>query len=458
MPTRNLNVNEMPQYDVAVIGGGTAGLPAAIAASRRTARVLLVEDTGSVGGLLISGLPFHGFDDEHGNPVTGGIFREFLQRLTDAGGSSGPVPHETEHCVLASVDPPIARSVAFQMAGDSKADLLLHTRLVAAVRDGRKIREVILAGKSGLQSLSAEVFIDATGDGDLAAMADFPFEKGRPEDGLTQTPALLFRLGGVDIPKVRAYFKDNPEEYLYANLLREGQSLTEDFLGRTLLFSGFTKQIEAGLEVGEYDSKKPSLLFCSLPRSDQVLMNTVVLLGLDATEQKSLTDGEVAASAEILPLVRFIQKRIPGFEKSHLIEVDRSLAIRESRRVTGDYILTEKDIQQRKRFDDGIALGSHFIDIHPVADAHWQTLRIQGTYEIPYRCLLPAGADNLLVAGRCISATHEAFASLRVMNTCVALGEAAGTAAGIAIEQEVLPRKVDGVMLKKMLLEPLMND
>ena len=458
MSTRNLSVDELPRYDVAVIGGGTAGLPAAIAASRREAKVLLVEDSGSVGGLLISGLPLQGFDDENGKPITGGIFREFLQRLTEEGGSTGPVPHETEHCVLASVDPPIARCVAFRMAGESKADLLLHTRLVAVIREGKKVREVILAGKSGLQSLKAEVFIDATGDGDLAAMADVPFEKGRPKDGLTQTPALLFRLGGVDMVKVRAYFKDNPEEFLYANLLREGQTLTEDFLGKTLLFSGFTKQIEAGLSAGEYDSKKQSLLFCALPQSDQVLMNTVILLGLDATDQKSLTDGEIAASAEILPLVRFIQRRIPGFEKSHLVEVDRALAIRESRRIMGDYILTAEDIQQRRQFEDAVVLGSHFIDIHPVADSRWQTIRIRGTYQIPYRCLLPKGVDNLLVAGRCISATHEAHASLRIMNTCVALGEAAGTAAGIAIEEGVMPREVDGGRMKKMMVEPLLID
>ncbi len=458
MSTRNLNVKELPRYDVAVIGGGTAGLPAAIAASRRGARVLLVEDSGSVGGLLISGLPLQGFDDENGRSVTGGIFREFLRRLTEAGGSTGPVPHETEHCVLASVDPPIARCVALEMAAESDADLLLHTRLVSATREGGTILEAILAGKSGLQSLTADVFIDATGDGDLAAMADFPFEKGRPEDGLAQTPALLFRLGGVDIGKLRTYFKDNPQEYLYAELLREGQTLTEDFLGKTLLFSGFSKQIEAGTKAGEYNSKKKSLLFCTLPRSDQVLMNTVVLLGLDATDQKSLTDGEIAASAEILPLVRFIQKRIPGFEKSHLIEVDRGLAIRESRRIMGDYVLTVNDIQQREKFEDAVVLGSHFIDIHPVADSHWETIRIRGTYEIPYRCLLPRGADNLLMAGRCISATHEAHASLRIMSTCVALGEAAGTAAGIAIEDEVSPRKIDGTKLKEILVEPLLAD
>jgi hypothetical protein len=458
MRSVTLHVEDLRPYDVVIVGGGTAGLPSAIAASKQKAKTLLIEDTGSVGGLLISGLPLQGFEDENGRPLTGGIFREFLTRLTEVGGSTGAIPHETEHRVLASVDPPTARCVAFQMLSESTVKPLLHTRLIAAIRNGSTIQEIIVAGKSGLQSVRAKIFIDATGDGDLAAMAGVPFEKGRPKDGLTQSPALLFRLGGVNMEKVRDYFKHHPEEYLYAALLREGYSLNEHFLEKALLFSGFSKQIAEGRKRAVYGSGKDSLLFCVLPRSGQVLMNTIILLGLDATDSTSLTKGEVEASAEILPLIDFIRSWIPGFEQSFLIEVEKGLSIRESRRIVGEHVLTREDIQGSREFDDGVAIGSHFIDIHPVADNTWQTIRIRGTYEIPYRCLIAKGVENLLVAGRCISASHEAFASLRVMNTCCALGEAAGTAAGLAVRQNLLPRQLDGKRLKKMLLEPLRGD
>jgi hypothetical protein len=299
-----------------------------------------------------------------------------------------------------------------------------HTLAAAVSRDGARIPAVIVESKSGRAALAARVVVDATGDADVAALAGVPFDVGRPGDGALQPMSLMFRLGGVDT----AALGDITRPYIPPAVRKKAKALVAS--GELPVFGG------------------PWTFWGSTIRAGEVMVNMVRLWG-DATDTATLTRNEITARDHVRKFVAFLRANFPEFHGCYLIDTAPQIGIRESRRIRGEYALGEQNIREGRRFDDAIALGGHVIDIHSPAGTHGQVRRRVGPYQIPYRCLLPLGTENLLVAGRPISTTHEAHGSARVMGTAMATGQAAGVAAAMAARGKGRVRDVDAAELRR---------
>lgn len=436
------------EKEVVVAGGGMAGVAAAIAAARNGAKTLLIERFGFLGGAATAGLMYMAFAPLN---TTSGIGRELFLKMFDQGG--------TIDDVLIPFDPEQFKYIALETAVKAGVDFLFHSMTTDTITIQDKVRGVIVENKSGRSAILSRVTIDATGDGDVAAMAGVPFIKGRERDGKMRPITLLFRMGGIDVEKLVRYVKENPSDFTpdpYKNVLRP----EKDFYRLV----GFFSLVEETKRRGEID---PSLHYvrveCLSSKTAMAMINTTRVYQLDGTSASDLTRGELAARKQMMDLVAAFKKSFPGFEKSFLIDSAPMLGVRETRHVIGDYVLTGKDIAEKKRFPRLIARSATRVspggEVHSPDGTEGSThdKRHRGFIDeltwcsVPYDCLLPKGVENLLLAGRCISADHSADGWTRVQTCCMATGEAAGAAAALALKHGVTPRKVDVTELQKVL-------
>ena len=437
--------------DVLVVGAGPSGLGAAIAAARNGARTLLIEKYGFPGGNLTTSMvnPIFTFHDISGRQVIKGIAEEIVEQMVASKASIGHVTDLTfDNASMTPFDPERTKVVLFEMLEKSGVDLLFHTLATdVEVKDGI-IEYVIIENKSGRQAICPKYVIDCSGDADIAALAKVPFTKGREEDGAMQPATLYFRVGNVNNVELQKWMKSN------RNLLKDNPTDEEIDSQKAIAFLGLHELVDKAIADGDlHDEVAPRILMYELP-NNQFSVNSTRLQNVDATNAKDLTRAEVLLRKQVLQVHDFLKKNIGGFTQSTIIDTGIQVGTRESRHIEGDYTLTENDILQGADFNDGIACGTFAIDIHPPKGKQ-QIFTGSGrvVYEIPYRCLLPKGIDNLLVAGKTISATHTAFGSIRVMATCIATGEGAGTAAALLNDKKQLIREIDIVQLKKTLIE-----
>jgi len=412
--------------DVIICGGGPAGFGAAIAAARNGVNALLIEKYGFLGGMATAGLvgPFMScYTGEQ--RIIRGIFEELVNSLVQAGaavdpkyvraetGYSGFVPEEEHHAHVTPFDPEYLKYEMMEMALKAGVHLLFHSLVVGVIQDDDRIQGVVVENKSGRQVYMAKILIDTTGDGDVAFYAGVPYEKGRPLDGLLQSASIMFRLGGVNFEGVEQYMQKNPEDVYFRSLTRHPKLKNE------------------------YISTRDDILFFFLPRKGEVIVNCTRVLNIDGTNVNDLTRGEIEGRQQAMTLLRFFQRYLPGFSNSYLLDMGAQIGIRETRRILGRYLLTKDDLLSYREFPDRIARAAYMVDIHNPTGPGWEAIPIREgkSYTIPYSSLLPKTPSNLLVAGRCISATHVAQSAIRVMPICMAIGQAAGTAAGIAVKQ-----------------------
>lgn len=444
-------------FDVAVVGGGPSGAVAAIAAAREGARVALVERYGFLGGSLTAALvaPMMGF---HSGPrqVVAGIPQEMVDRLVASGASPGHVPDPIDFChTVTPFDHEGLKQVLMEMAASAGVDLWLHTQLLDAGYEHGTIRAVSLWRKDGPVEILARVFVDATGDGDLSAAAGAPSEVGRPLDGLTQPMTLMVRLGGVRWDEVMDYLEAHPEQIQHGHGAHERIEVAWLRALPCRGFSGFSAAVAEARERGEWTVPRDRVLVFEGVRPGEATVNSTRVLGRAGTSGADLARAEVEGRRQAREVVEFLRKRVPGFAGAHLLETPAQIGVRESRRVLGDYVITPDDIVGARKFEDAIACGAYPLDIHDPDSERLVTRRLPAGehYTIPYRCLLPRGGENWLVAGRCISATHEAAASVRISAVAMAVGQAAGTAAALAAHSGMTPREVDVQALRRLLVE-----
>ncbi|CAG7640585.1 hypothetical protein PAESOLCIP111_04151 [Paenibacillus solanacearum] len=432
-------MNKIIEADVVVCGGGPAGINAAIAAGRSGAKTVLVERYGFVGGMSTAALvyPWMTFHTTEGKQVIGGIAQEIIDRLIEADASPGHV-RDTVGFVhtITPYHPEMYKIVALDMLKEAGVRLLAHSFVDEVLLQGDDtIGSVRLTTKSGKIEVKGRLFVDTTGDADLAYLSGAPCLQGRDGDQRTQPMTMKFRMRGVDLERVKRYMLDHPDEFYKKTPFDELERLP---LSGVLGFYKHWK--EANLPIN-----RDQVLFFTGPAEDEVLVNTTRVQGLDGTDVEHLTEAEDAGRRQVMMVAKFMRDQLPGFERASISSVGAQIGIRETRRIDGVYALQVDDVVQGRRFDDVIARSGYPIDIHDPSGKGVTAAWVQGdgAYDIPYRCLLPQRMTNLLAGGRCISTTHEALATTRLTPSCMATGQAAGTAAGIAVKRGVAPADID---------------
>lgn len=412
--------------DVLVIGGGPAGIGAAVAAARQGARTLLVESQGRLGGAATSSLVCGiirttGWDT--------GIFHEFLQELE----ALDCVRHEPGgiHYIY-NVVPDVYAILAANKVMEAGAEILFRTRVGDLLHDGDTVTGATLLNRSGRTQIRAAVTIDCTGDGVIAAQAGVPCDLGDPQDGRLQAVSLNFQLAGVEPDKLMA-----PDAFIARSrqAIADGKLDLPAYLTELPGWWVSPSRVQHGLQLFQLD------------------LNTQI----DPTDAASLSRGELECQQRIFQLWRFL-RTLPGYQQSILNRVASSLGVREGRRIHGHYTLTADDVLNARKFPDGIAPSSFYMDLHDGQAKDAAYVRSLSPpegdhYEIPYRCLVPVDVQGLLVAGRCLSSTREANGSARLQITCMHMGQAAGTAAALCASDDIQPAHLDGTTLRAHLAE-----
>ncbi len=434
--------------DVLVIGGGPSGIAAAVAAARGGAQTMLVETNGYLGGMATAGLvgPFMtSYSPDGSEQITKGIFEEFVGRLVRQGGAIHPSQCEAGssyasyisrgHAHVGPFDSEVFKREAEALCVEAGVELLYHAMFVQAVMDGAKerITGAVLATKAGLLAINAKIFIDCTGDGDVAASAGVEMKQGREGDGLTQPCTLFFQVFNIDKQRLEQHRQDHPEPDS----------------------KQFSTEVERARANGDFPINREKLGMYESCTNGYWRVNTTRITNVDATDPFAVTQAEIEGRKQVQIVMNFLHKYIPGAEEACLADSAPQLGVRESRRIVGEYVLEADDLNNSRIFEDSIGLGGFAIDIHQPdgKSGRFELIKSGKAYSIPYRSLLPKTVDNLLVAGRCISATHEALGAVRVMPPCFVTGEAAGTAAALAVRENLPPRRVEYAKLRKALTD-----
>ena len=385
----------MSEYNLIVIGGGLSGVAAAVCAAREGLKVLLVERMGCLGGAMsnCSVYPFmkHAIKYADGTKriLSAGIFAEMCKRHRELGGVSER-----------GWQPEIFKIMLDRLVEELSVKVMFHTQLIDVVKEDRKISAVRLLGKHGIFEVTADYFIDASGDGDLMAYAGCEYQLGRESDGLCQPMTTNFRISGVDIEK---YKEDKP-------YLQE-------------LFKRFNEE-------GKISVPRENMLINGNLGEGVLHFNSTRVVKMNPLDSIDLSLAEMEARRQVLEIYNFLRTNSDAFKNSTLVLIAPEIGVRESRKLKGVHVLTADELKQCVDFEDSIALGNYMIDIHNPDGVGTYRYRFQPEeyYRIPYRSLVPKEIDNMLVAGRCLSADHEAHSAVRIMPICACLGQAAGTA------------------------------
>lgn len=448
--------DKLEVYDVVIAGGGVSGSVAAIAAARNGARTLLIEKHAFLGGSLTAmGVgPMMTFHNRAGEQVIKGLPQQLVERLMARGASPGHIEDTTTYCsTVTPFDSEALKAELETMILEAGGALLYHTQLAGVTRAGDRIESIQVCSKGGLRSIGASLFIDATGDGDLAAQAGVPFVLGREGDSATQPMTMNMKIANVEIARLRAFVEANPDDFSWEHGAEEGLARLKR--APRVSLNGFIREWEAAKASGEITVPRERVLFFETATPGVVIINTSRVQGLNPTDPYQLTLAEIEGRKQNHQIFAFLRKYCAGFENAIRCDSSAQIGVREGRHMQGHYTLTAGDLLSQTPFPDAIALGGYPIDIHsPDGDVTLTThLRPTGAYSIPYRCLIPLEPRNLLAVGRCVSATHEAFAAIRVTPIAMAIGQAGGTAAALCARDHIDPVELDPETLRAVLVK-----
>ncbi|MBO4377785.1 MAG: FAD-dependent oxidoreductase [Clostridia bacterium] len=439
---------------IAVLGGGPAGLSAALAAARAGKQVLLLEKNGYLGGNATLGLPLLGFLDLDGRRIVGGLAQEYVRRLTERGQCLG---HRVcpKHNSVTNIDPEGFKLLAIEMCREAGVQVLLHAETIRTeVRNGR-LQTVTLYGKGNEIEVAADLFIDCTGDGDAAYLSGCSFESGQPGTGVLQPPTVMFTLENVDTARLFDYIAEHPEEMTYSATIDHRPGYDADYFRASdnHVFVGLRQTFTRLREEGRLPVERETLIYIKSLKPGEVYVNSTRLLNTDATDLIDLTRAELDGQLQCAALTKVLQESVPGFENCFLSHIAPFLGVRETRRFAGIGRLTDEAVVSGSIPDDTVCLGAYKIDIHSGSDRSTLFKTVREPFGIPYGALVSREIENLFIAGRCASLDAAALASVRVMPQCMCMGEAAGTAAALALESDILPRDVDVSVLRERLLK-----
>ena len=437
-------------YEIVVAGGGLAGTFAAVTAARMGKKVLLLDGGSCLGGTLTCCgvgpmMTGHAKDRQ----VIGGLFEELTERLKRNGYSCGHVRDTTGYVsYLTPFSAEGMKLVLDEMTEEAGCETFFHVFVVGAEKCQKKISRILVSGPNGLFWVKADLFIDATGDGDLAYYAGAPMKKGRESDGKTQPMTMNVKYCNVDRDKLLDYILKNIEKF--PRLRGKEQLLKES---EHLSVAGFAEEMKMAREKGLLHFEREEVLMFETDRKGEFIVNTTRITGLDGTSVRGVSQAEREGRIQCRELDQFLKKCIPGFKDAVLEYTGPSIGIRGSRQLEGAYTLTAEDIIKGKQFETRIALAAYPIDVHnPDGQGTESVFKMgeQGYYSIPYEVMICREISNLLVTGRCISASFEAQAAIRTTPTTSALGQAAGMAAVMAFQKEGWLEDVNDIDRKKL--------
>ncbi len=402
-------------YDVVVAGSGPAGFAAALCAARSGAKTIIIEQSSCIGGISTAGLMSHWTGD-----VDSKLYREVLARQ-----NAHITPFLSDDDIdKINIDTERLKGIYLQMLLEAGAEILLYTFVSSAIKEGNRARGLIIENKSGRQAVFGKVIIDCTGDGDVAYKFGAEYTFGRKSDGKMQPATMMFKVGGVD---------DENAVYIpsFETKLHTPKGELQELASRLL--------------------PKPAghVLLYKNPLPGVVTVNMTNCLDIDGTDAASLTKAEIICRSQMYEIEKFLREYAPGYENCFVITSSCLIGIRETRHFVGEYTITEQDIYEARQFSDWVVKGAYFnFDVHNISGSGLDETGVQKEfkqldgYTIPYGCLVPKCIDGLLLAGRCISGTHIAHSNYRAMPICLAMGEAAGYAAAIAVKEGISVRDV----------------
>jgi len=439
----------MERTEIVVIGGGTAGCAAAIAAARAGRKTLLIEQCAYLGGWATVALvnPFMTHRTSDGKPLIGGFYDEIRERLTQSGG-----------LLVNSFDSEDMKFALQEMLVEAGVRLRFHTTFDSAEYAPEGEIVVRTRSKSGLEEFRCDRLIDCSGDGDAALALGAAFESG-DENGLQQAVTLMFDMAGVDLEEALTYVRDHPDQMLFPKLPPTADPA--QMANGIVSVAGYYDLVKTARENGEYLAPGDLIFYIGRPRKGEVVFNTTHVGNVDGTNAEDLTRAEIECRRQMMSIVAFVKKYVPGFEDSYLIRSPDHVGVRETRRIVGDYVFSAEDVIEARKFEDAICRLAYPVDVHSGKGDGYTKDEGEGGggpnnappgdwYEIPYRCLLPAGLDNVLVAGRCVSSTQAGHGAIRIMPACMAMGQAAGAAAAQSLDE--------GVKVRDVGIAPLLNN
>jgi hypothetical protein len=472
---REIEMELFGSYDVVIVGGGTAGISAAIASARTGASTILIERFGALGGQMnISGPPGFAYAhlwNQRGEQCLAGIIEETHHLLEKDGHAMPyPAPGMRNDNTFVFVDPDWWGLLIFQMMTDNHVNLLLHSLAVEVVKEGDAVKGVIVENTSGRMMVLGKVVIDCSGEGDIAARAGAPFEKVSKDEYELEPPSISFTLDGVNWHHFIEYLKENAPEF--AQVMRRksdtdaeyqakiDKRLTELRSVKTVYdlvpmgYFSFVKLTEKAIAKGEYH-QYGDLGFFFTPREGGVIQaifqHSSQVYQCDATDVRELTAGEIEARRQVVLAAKAARKYIPGFENSYLCRITSYLRIRETRRIMGDYKLTHEDTLEARKFKDVIGksvmpMGAHHVaSLETIVSSPSPTgksgIQDGGSFDLPYRIMVPQKVENLLVAGKMVSTDRNCY--LRFLPETMVTGQAAGAAAALCVKKGITPRQLE---------------
>lgn len=444
------------EYDIVVLGAGPGGLGAALSAARNGAKVLLADKNGYLGGNLALGLPLLGFLDKDGRRVIKGIAQEFIDDLRAYETPYGQAASSHLHCPLHNsvtlYDHEIFKFIAFRKVLKAGIEVLLHSELRSVNVENGRMRSIELMGKGWIVEAQAKVFIDGTGDGDMAYLAGASYEKGQKDTGVLQPPTLMFTLRNVDTEKTIDFIASDPEQMEQCKTMEVGAGFDAEFFRKNPhhVLVGLRKLFSRLREEGKMPIDRDNMIYIKSLLPGEVHMNCTRHLGVDGSDVFSLTHGEIEGYLQIEKFVDVLRKHVPGFENCILSQIYPTLGIRESRRFRGIKQLQEEAVVQGEIGPDTIGIGSYIVDIH-MGNGSGTIIKKIPPYGLPYGITVSSEIEGLMFAGRCASMDAVVMSSARVMPICMAMGEGAGVGAALAVKKGISPRDVDVNEIREIL-------